>query len=1158
LTQLLSYFPSEYRFLNVLFSAHLLQPNLTFSQRFLLYQVHHIKEIRQIASSTEINQKMFELKAIAKQCISMTRKFWANPSVDLGYFYQVEKMSKHIKTAYEECSEKWPNNLLISESYSYFLIEGATDFSLGVKIKFRSCLIEEGMNFTRDLSFESLMRTFPRYIKKQIIDSQGNFLTSKIHHQYEVSSNNQESQNQSIFTNDLPPESEDRIGKYCFNQHRLRLAYQRALQYQHFNSLFYFRYGLFASFLLGIAIVLFISIYVSVIFSNRALVLGGFIPLEDFIVGFVDAANMIMIQQLHSTLRIDEDVFTQIQKPVAFISSTVANFSGDFSDESDRWTLSSIAAINRLLNHISSQAENGVNISQEYPYFVQLISPIIYCTNGQPLYDSVVNVSMYGLAIYSLIRLRFLLHENETNVTGKKEFCQAVLGFQQFDLTGSGMMTSFSSNEHNKYLIARKSCLIISISCMVLYFSICFPYLLVFSILSFKELNNLLKIMQDIEPSSRNKAASSLSQYSKDIISSDEIGAFSSKYSLKLSLVIFLFSFLLLLSILFIFIVFIFSYFQNNKIQEILILVLQEGRRLGQALISFYDSTLYLAKFHDFLSDDFINETYFENHMKFLSQRLQETNFVLLGLSDSPSLMGIDSELDQLNFYNICDSFVPLAKTFSDSYFCAGLIKTYDKVYALFQQILHDPLNENFSASSAWLSLHQILNKQIRAPQEKSSQILRNHFLSSIDDFDTVIVIIDIVGIAVLIAAFGFIFYYTGFIHYYFDGALLLLRRIPPLSIIQNLPLFQYLSRQRNKSSHNGHAFTSVIEKSQDSIICINRNETIEIVNQSVSELFGYSPSQLLGNHLSCILPQETCSDIFSHISLMREGQCALLYEDHIEGLTDLETYIPVHATLIGFADHSSTFAQSFVVILRDESQLNFQIQQAKEAKRKTEELLYSILPRDIVIRINKGEKNISFSVPSASVIFIDIVKFSEYSSLLSPGQIMKSLSTIYAKFDSLCETFEMITKIKLIGDIYMAAGGLFHSDQSPSSHASQLVNFGLSCINALEELNTQLDAHLQVRVGVNTDGPLIAGVLGTDKPVFDIIGDPINVAARLQSTDIPGHVQISENVYRLIKNMEFDIQPRGEISLKGKGMRRTYVVKPKHNSSPQINNDMF
>lgn len=92
------------------------------------------------------------------------------------------------------------------------------------------------------------------------------------------------------------------------------------------------------------------------------------------------------------------------------------------------------------------------------------------------------------------------------------------------------------------------------------------------------------------------------------------------------------------------------------------------------------------------------------------------------------------------------------------------------------------------------------------------------------------------------------------------------------------------------------------------------------------------------------------------------------------------------------------------------------------------------------------------------------------------------------------------------------------------------------------------------MRIGINTGGPVIAGVLGTDKPVFDIIGDPINVAFRLQSTDFPGHTKISEGIYQLISELnDLIIEPRGEIFLKGKGKQNAYLVKPTKNALFQL-----
>jgi class 3 adenylate cyclase len=275
----------------------------------------------------------------------------------------------------------------------------------------------------------------------------------------------------------------------------------------------------------------------------------------------------------------------------------------------------------------------------------------------------------------------------------------------------------------------------------------------------------------------------------------------------------------------------------------------------------------------------------------------------------------------------------------------------------------------------------------------------------------------------------------------------------------------------------------------------------------------------------------------------MKVGRCSLIFEDHFHALSIDDTFIPVHATLLGMTKESEV--KSFVLILRDETLLQSQMKEAETAQTRSEELLYSILPRDIVIRINQGEMNISFSVPSVTVVFLDIVKFSQYRSIVSPTQTMETLSTIFAKFDSICEKYSLITKIKLIGDIYMAAGGIFNPNDDPSLHAKDVVQFSLECLSAIEDINTLLNAQLQLRIGVNTGGPLIAGVFGTDKTTFDIMGDAINVASRIQSTDIPNLIQISKNTYDLISDMDFNIEYRGEVALKGKGKQKTYLVKP-------------
>lgn len=426
------------------------------------------------------------------------------------------------------------------------------------------------------------------------------------------------------------------------------------------------------------------------------------------------------------------------------------------------------------------------------------------------------------------------------------------------------------------------------------------------------------------------------------------------------------------------------------------------------------------------------------------------------------------------------------------------------------------------------------------------------------------------------------IFYIKSVIIY--NSGMFLLQRLPPQVFFSDKKLQNFLmSKKELKEEAEMSTSQSVIFMSLDAIICTNVSGVVEIINPSVTNILGYSPDQILGQNISTIfsnISEDTSSNkdqessdtnnikdlsgdaekVSNQLDLMKNGQSGLIFEGHFICITDDAKEMPCGVTILGMSSQGHTLKSeessqehlkvtSFVFILRDETQLIEQQKEAEASKAQSENLLFQILPRHIVAKLNSGEKDVSFTVQSASIIFTDVVKFSEYASGLSPQEIMGSLSIMFAAFDSSAKKYDLITKIKLIGDIYMAAGGLFSDDEVPAkSHAEQVLNFGVDCLNELEDVNIKLNANLQLRVGINTSGPILAGVLGTDKPVFDIIGDPINIAARLQTTDIPGKIQIAKSTYELISEEDFEIEERGEVYLKGKGKTTSYLVSPLRN----------
>jgi PAS domain S-box-containing protein len=364
-----------------------------------------------------------------------------------------------------------------------------------------------------------------------------------------------------------------------------------------------------------------------------------------------------------------------------------------------------------------------------------------------------------------------------------------------------------------------------------------------------------------------------------------------------------------------------------------------------------------------------------------------------------------------------------------------------------------------------------------------------------------------------------------------------LMRRVSPAHILASEELESYLLGVGMSTSER------IVNVSRNCIICMGANGVIEMVNPAVSKTLGYTSEQVLSMPFTALIAQDHAEKIAQQMNLMAEHQSSAVFEGHTVCAGEDHLEVPCSISILAsFIDGQIV---SYVAILKDESLLMKQQQAAEAAKQQSENLLYQILPRSIVTRINAGEKDISFSVPSATIIFIDIVKFSSYAANLTPQEILGNLSMIFAGFDDAIAHYSLLLKIKLIGDVYMAAGGLFDPERPPAAHAEEMVRFALDALCVIDEMNEKLSAALAVRIGINTGGPLLAGVLGSDKPTFDIIGDPINVAARLQSTDVPGAIQISEDTRALVAHMDFEIKPRGKVTLKGKGQRETFLIGP-------------
>ncbi|MFO0554978.1 MAG: adenylate/guanylate cyclase domain-containing protein [Polyangiaceae bacterium] len=203
----------------------------------------------------------------------------------------------------------------------------------------------------------------------------------------------------------------------------------------------------------------------------------------------------------------------------------------------------------------------------------------------------------------------------------------------------------------------------------------------------------------------------------------------------------------------------------------------------------------------------------------------------------------------------------------------------------------------------------------------------------------------------------------------------------------------------------------------------------------------------------------------------------------------------------------------------------------------RSEQLLLNILPRSISDRLKGGHRSIADGFAEVSVLFADIVGFTELSSRMPPAELVNVLNDVFSRFDELAERLKL-EKIKTIGDAYMVAAGLPEPD---TKHAAHAVEMALRMREALEELNQTKGYGLAIRIGVHS-GPVVAGVIGKKKFIYDLWGDTVNTASRMESHGSKGLVHISEATAELVKGL-FTLEPRGTIQVKGKGDMVTYFV---------------
>ncbi|PZV06709.1 MAG: family 3 adenylate cyclase [Leptolyngbya sp.] len=257
------------------------------------------------------------------------------------------------------------------------------------------------------------------------------------------------------------------------------------------------------------------------------------------------------------------------------------------------------------------------------------------------------------------------------------------------------------------------------------------------------------------------------------------------------------------------------------------------------------------------------------------------------------------------------------------------------------------------------------------------------------------------------------------------------------------------------------------------------------------------------------------------------QGPFLAFFDDPLQAVQPLQAYICVLAF--------TSLILASVVAEREQAR-----QALQEEKEKSEQLLLNILPLPIATRLKQGRNTIADHFAEVTVLFADIVEFTQLSEALSPQDLVALLNDVFSQFDHLAERHQL-EKIKTIGDAYMAVGGIPYERHD---HAQAVAEMALDMQAMAQEFSDRTGQAFRLRIGINT-GPVVAGVIGTKKFIYDLWGDTVNTASRMESFGVAEQIQVTETTYNCLKDT-YDFDLRGEVWVKGKGHMRTYFLRQK------------
>ncbi|MEG3971453.1 adenylate/guanylate cyclase domain-containing protein [Microcoleus sp. T2B6] len=357
--------------------------------------------------------------------------------------------------------------------------------------------------------------------------------------------------------------------------------------------------------------------------------------------------------------------------------------------------------------------------------------------------------------------------------------------------------------------------------------------------------------------------------------------------------------------------------------------------------------------------------------------------------------------------------------------------------------------------------------------------------------------------------------------------------------------------------------YRELVENANSIILKVDTEGNITFFNEFAQNFFGYDEKEIIGkNAVGTIIPQTdtTGNDLAAKVRdiLQNPEQYTRNENESIRRSGDrvwvswankpLFDAAGKFAGMLAIGTDITDRRRAEMALYKLNEELEFRVEERTNAlndtlsalqvqQEQSERLLLNILPEEIASRLKRGDSTIADTFADVTVLFADIVGFTQLSSRVSPTQLVALLNDIFSTFDNLAERHGL-EKIKTIGDAYMVVGGL---PIPRPDHAEAIAEMAIDMLQAITDFSDTHKQDFSIRIGINT-GPVVAGVIGIKKFIYDLWGDTVNTASRMESHGKPGSIQVTETTYQELREKYF-FENRGAIEVKGKGEMTTYLL---------------